>query len=217
MGRKRKKKDPLPPIIVDTRAASSETKRKIHDTVVDTNHAAHSILDIADETLGVAKKTDGIVHEQGEQIDQIVDAVTDLHLDVKQSEKKVDGIRSIWHRFVNWITPKCLQPEKTEIDQSVDEIRTTQDRAPKVDPANDAGGASVTFLFDEKTQRVEDDTFSTLATASDVLAEMNSTARRTNKELRRQNKVLDQVQEEAEGTEGKLKRTNKKATDFLKK
>lgn len=218
MARTRKKKDKLPSI-VDTRDASKETRDKIHGTVQVSNDVAHNILDIAKDTNKLASETDETVHEQGAQIDDITDQMADVQLQTKKAEKKVGAIRSLWRAFVHAITPKCLQPSKTELDEiSVDEIQTAQDKQKhkKGSVAEGASGPAVTFLFDERTQRVEDDTYKTLASASDVLDEMNQTARRTNKELRRQNKRLDQAQEIGDDTNKRLDKANKGAKKYLK-
>lgn len=218
MARTRKKKEKIPSI-VDTRNASKETRNKIHGTVQASNDAAHNILDIAKETNKLANDADETVHEQGAQIDDITDQMADVQLQTKKAEKKVGAIRSLWRAFVYAITPKCLQPSKTELDEvSVDEIQTTQDQQKhkRGSTAEGSSGPAVTFLFDEKTQKVEDDTYQTLASASDVLDEMNKTARRTNRELRRQNQRLDQAQEIGDDTNKRLNKANKGAKKYLK-
>tara|TARA_R110002110_G_scaffold119309_2_gene293785 strand:- start:73566 stop:74258 length:693 start_codon:yes stop_codon:yes gene_type:complete len=229
MGRERKKNHNVEPvdIIIDTRSSPQSQKDKIHNVVKDSNKTAHRILDIAQDTRDIADSTNDKVHEQGEQIDDIAGTVADTNFAAHKAKSHAKNINSVWHAIGHAIkkffTPKCLQSQKTEIDDTVKDVfQSTRDkeRADKKkghhkDESGDSKPA-ITILFDSQTQVVDADTFETLTTVEDVLGQMNSLARQTNREVRRQNGVLDQVKDIAIDTNETLDDTNAVAKKYLK-
>jgi len=216
----------LPDIIINTTSHPKKKKKEIHKIVKDTNHTAHSILDVVEDSHMIANSANDKVHEQGEQIDRIGNVVADTHLTVKESKSKVKGIHSFFSAMKIFFTPKCLQAQKEEIDDTVKhEIQTQRDKDTKRKKNSGKSGKrgsdieiqspTVTILFDSKTQAIAQDTFDTLTTVEDVLGDLNRLARETNKEVRRQNGVLDQVEELVDETNKNLAKTNKVAKKYL--
>lgn len=214
--RKKEKKDSvsIEDIIVDTQTLDVETKEKIHATVVDSNHSAHKILKIANETKKIGEDTRKQLDKQGEQIDGIDHDVQELDYQAKKNKRTVKGINSVWWAIIHFFTPKCLKPQKPNFDDAITEEVQKEDWTETSDIFTESPG-TVTILFDEKTKQVAEDTSRVLSDANKAVHDIESLATGMNKKLRKQNQTLEKISEKTDDVNENLRKTSKYARSYL--
>ncbi|MCS5708417.1 hypothetical protein CC99x_005800 [Candidatus Berkiella cookevillensis] len=200
--------------VIDTEEFDPETKEKIHTIVIDSNHSAHQILKIVNETKKIGEDTRKRLDQQGEQIGVIDRDVQELDYQAKKNKRTVKGINSVWWAIVHFFTPKCLKPQKPNFDDAVVEEDEKKNLAEISDFFTENTG-TVTILFDERTKSVADDTSKVLSEANTAMHDLEFLSMGMNKKLRKQNKALDKIADKTDDINDNLRKTSKYARSYL--
>lgn len=206
------------PVVIDTQTLDAKTKDEVHTIIVDSNHSAHRILEIANETKKIGEETTKRLDDQGEQINRIDRDTQELDYQVKKNKRAVKGINSIWWAIVHFFTPKCLKPQKPKFDDDVldeEDKERNEHRSTASSDSFSENAATLTILYDERTKRVADDTSKVLCEANDAVHDIEDLATGMNKKLRTQNQKLDKIVKETDSVNSNLKKTSKYALSYL--
>lgn len=199
--------------VIDTEELDPETKEKIHTIVIDSNHSAHQILKIANETKKIGEDTRKQLDKQAEQIDSIDRNVQELDYQAKKNKRTVRGINSVWWAIVHFFTPKCLKPQKPNFDDAAvfDEDDGFLEKAGVLEQEAE----TITVLYDGKTKQIVNDTSRVLSEANVVIHDLESLSTSMNKKLRKQNKALDKITDKTDDINDNLRKTSKYARSYL--
>lgn len=166
-------------------------------------------LRLVQETLNSGAATAAELDRQGKQIDNIHDNLVTIQQDVKQSERHVRGMKSLFGAFWNRMKPAPVPSEGSPEKITIKKAPTTKSQP----QSSGAGGSRQLERHALDTDRTHDN----LVQIDQGVQSLREMALSMGGELDRQNKKLGDVNVEAAKADASMNHINKEVSKLLAK
>jgi len=227
--------------LIDDRTAE-EIYEEANAIAMDGNRSAQRSLKLAEQTRDIQAQTMMKLKEQGHQIERMQNDIDTVHNNMKQSERKLRSIESVWGSFANKVTSSRNKNYKKKAHQDRKLIKKRKDAEKKnrkikeaqweerrsADRANsrkkrdtmvrrDPGSRGVEVgSQEEQFYRIIDDTDQQLDQLVGVLDDIKSISLDMGVELNEQNDRLDALRHDVDKAAPRMDSAIKRSRAILK-
>ncbi|GAU94949.1 hypothetical protein RvY_06645 [Ramazzottius varieornatus] len=197
---------------------------KINKTTDESLESTRRMLGLVEESQEVGVRTMENLYKQGEQLDKVEENLDKMNQDMKEAEKNMEQMEKCcglcvcpWNKSRNFEKSSGFQKtygKKAPKDGMGKPGDTIMMEQPNVDDFNRDGGRIVQRITNDAR---EDEMEENLGAVGNMLGGLKMMATDMGKEINKQNKQLDSLNQKAEVTDVRVVQANKRANDILRK